>query len=535
MMLPELLAPAGNALCAIAAIQNGADAVYLGLKQGSARVGADNFTWQELEETLQYAHRRACRVYLALNTLFTEEELPKALDDAKRASELGVDALIVQDIGFGGTLLKMRAEGQLPAHTEIHASTQMSIAAKEGAAFLKSQGYDRLITARELSLEELTELSQGPLPVECFIHGALCMSYSGQCLLSSFIGGRSGNKGACAQPCRMAYRLGTQDAAHVLSPKDFCALPLLDKVVATGVASLKIEGRLKAPEYTALTTGIYRKALDCIQAGTFQVYRDSGEMAADLQRLELQFSRGHFTQGYLSGKIPKQDITYRNPGRKGLELGKIAEFPRILPRPKTLPKDLQLLELSVNAPTLTAGDGVTVLDAKEQLMAGGTVNKVSPEKLVIAGTMTGKMAQDRLPATLYLTHSTKETEEIRRTFAAGAERPRIGLNGHFIARKGSVATLTLSDNLGRRATAQSEDAVEAATNAPTDKARIEAQLSKFGGTPYFMERLILDTDTDLFLPMGVLNTLRREALASLEACQVEQTSRPTPAREDRSR
>lgn len=535
MMIPELLAPAGNAACVIAAVQNGADAVYLGLKQGSARAGAENFTWDELEETLQYAHKRHCRVYLAINTLFTETELPATLSDAKKAGNLGVDALIVQDLGLGSRLLQMRAKGELPAHTEIHASTQMSIAAKEGAAFLKSQGYDRLITARELSIEELTELCQGPLPVECFIHGALCMSYSGQCLLSSFIGGRSGNKGACAQPCRMAYRLDGQPASHVLSPKDFCALPLLDQVVATGVASLKIEGRLKAPEYTALTTSIYRKALDSINAGTFEIYRDSGEMAADIERLELQFSRGHFTQGYLLGKIPKQDITYQNPGRKGLELGKMRDLPRILPRPKTLPKDLQLLEINCGAPTLVAGDGVTVLDAQEQPFIGGTVNKVTQDQIVLAGTWTGKMQADRLPATVFVTHSVNETEQIRRTFTSGAERPRIGLTGYFTARKGDVATLTLSDSQDRAGTAQSSAPVEAASNTPTGKERIEAQLGKFGGTPYFMQALTIEMDSDIFLPIGVINTLRREALASLETCHIEKAACANPVPEDRSR
>ena len=535
MTLPELLAPAGNAACVIAAIQNGADAVYLGLKQGSARAGADNFTWKELEDTLQYAHKHHCRVYLALNTLFSQEELPRALEDARRASLLGVDAIILQDIGFGSRLLQMRREGELPPYTEIHASTQMSIASKEGAAFLKNQGYDRLITARELSLEELKDVSQGPLPVECFVHGALCMSYSGQCLLSSFIGGRSGNKGACAQPCRMAYRLGNTEAAHILSPKDFCALPILDEVVATGVASLKIEGRLKAPEYTALTTSIYRKALDAIQAGTFRTYRDSGEMEADVQRLELQFSRGHFTRGYLLGKIPKQDITCQNPGRKGLELGNITELPRILPRPKTLPKDLNLLEIPCTALNLTTGDGVTVLDRNEQPFVGGTVNKVTQDQIVLAGTWTGKMAQDRLPGTLYLTHSTKESEQIRRTFANGTERPRIGLTLHFTARKGRLATLSLTDDQGRQGTANSEAPVEPAASAPTTKDRIEAQLGKFGGTPYFAQTITVEMEEDIFLPVSVINHLRRGALTSLEACHIEPVPRENPVPQDRSR
>ncbi len=509
MTRPELLVPAGNAECAKAAIQNGADAVYLGLKQGSARAGADNFTWNELEETLQYAHKRNCRVYLALNTLFTDTELPDAIESATRAAELGVDAIIVQDVGLGRNLL------HLP--TQIHASTQMGIATPEGVRFLKTQGFHRVITARELSLEELTVLCQEGLPVECFVHGALCMSYSGQCLLSSFIGGRSGNRGACAQPCRMAYDLSTGVSGHLLSPKDFCALSMLDKLVETGVASLKIEGRLKAPEYAALTASVYSKALDHVMQGTYGAYKESGALAEDIEKLELQFSRGHFTLGYLKGKIPAEDITYKNPGRKGVEIGTIQGTPRKLPRPATLPKGLDLYEVSASLiRTLSPGDGITVLSKEEQFCFGGTVNRIKDGMLVFAGE---RPHATHKPDKIYLTHSVSHTEEIRCTFDDNKERPRVGLTMTFRGHKGAPATLSVKDSMGRYGESQSEQAIQQAMNAPTAPAKIEEQLSKLGGTPYYIEQIQLDCDPDIFLPVSVLNSLRRDALTSLDACQ----------------
>lgn len=520
MTRPELLAPAGNPECAVAAIQNGADAVYLGLKQGSARAGADNFTWNELEETLKYAHVRDCRVYLALNTLFSDSELAQATEDALGAANLGIDALIVQDMGLARRLLTLRAEGILPGATQIHASTQMSVATKEGALFLKEQGFDRLITSRELSLTELTELCRADLPVECFTHGALCMSYSGQCLLSSFIGGRSGNRGVCAQPCRMAYHLDpTKQSGYLLSPKDFCALPLLDRLVDTGVASLKIEGRLKAPEYAALTTGIYRKALDYVVQDIFPDYRDGGEMAEDIRRLELMFSRGHFTKGYLEGKIPHEDITYNNPGRKGLAIGTVTEPHRMLPRPGNLPGGLQTYELPVNLTRdVTPGDGITVLDKEEKPYCGGTVNRADGSLLTVVGAAPARNSGEKLPGTVYLTHSPAFTEEIRRTYAPGMERPRVGVKFSFTAHAGSPAILTVEDNRGNKVCVESQEPVAPAKNAPTDKGRIESQLSKLGGTPYFVEDIEIQVDPDIFLPVSALNSLRRESLTSLATC-----------------
>ncbi len=520
MNIPELLAPAGSPSCAVAAIQNGADALYLGLKQGSARAGADNFTWNELEETLEYAHTRHCRVYLALNTLFNHEELKQAVADAHKAASLGVDALIIQDIGLAATLLAQRASGQFPATTQIHASTQMSVATPAGARFLKEQGFDRLITARELSIEELQALCQAGLPVECFVHGALCMSYSGQCLLSSFIGGRSGNRGACAQPCRMAYTLNTGKSGHLLSPKDFCALPLLDRLVQAGVTSLKIEGRLKAPTYAALTTAIYRKALDQIQQGTFDAYKASGELHADMERLELLFSRGHFTTGYLTGKIPTQDITDKNPGRKGLPIGAMTATHKLLPRPGQLPAVLQLYTIQAKlTKTVMPGDGITVLTQGEQPYCGGTVNKISGETLTIVGTPPATNSQDQLPCTVYLTHSVAEQTAIERTFAPGAERPRVGLTMTLTAKVGQPASLTVVNPQGNTVTVHSVQPVTRANNAPTDQDRMKAQLTKLGGTPYFAADVRIEADPLVFMPVSVLNQLRRDALASLPPCQ----------------
>ena len=256
--LPELLAPAGSFACLKAAVQNGADAVYLGLKAGSARMGADNFTLQELEEAVGYAHIRGVRVYLAFNTIFFEDEIDEAYETAKKAAACGIDALILQDLG----LLAKICENRPAVPCALHASTQMSIYNEEGLNFLKQFGFERCIAARELSIREIRALCEAKImEVEVFCHGALCMSLSGQCLLSSALGGWSGNRGKCKQPCRRIYDAAGR-SGFLLSPRDLYGVPLLPELRRIGVASLKIEGRLRSPDYVWKTVKAYRLLLD---------------------------------------------------------------------------------------------------------------------------------------------------------------------------------------------------------------------------------------------------------------------------------
>ena len=300
----ELLAPAGNFECLVAAVQSGADAVYLSGKSFGARSFADNFDRDELEKTVDYCHLRGVRVYVTVNTLTKDNEMAHMRDYLLFLNRAGVDAIIVQDIGVVN--LSKRIVPKLP----VHASTQMTVYNTEGVKFLEKMGINRVVLAREVSLENIKSISdETNAELEVFGHGALCMCYSGQCLMSSIIGGRSGNRGKCAQPCRLPYSVGESDKkAYYLSLKDLSSLHLLEKMQDAGVKSLKIEGRMKGPAYVAAVVGMYRKYLD----------NPAPVSKEDIELLDIIFNRGGLTDGYLTGKtgpdmfaIDKPDNPYR--------------------------------------------------------------------------------------------------------------------------------------------------------------------------------------------------------------------------------
>ena len=282
----ELLSPAGSPEAVIAAVQNGADAIYLGLGDFNARRGAHNFTPEELEKAIRYCHLRACRVYVTLNTLVQDRELRGALEAARLVSDYGADAILVQDLGMARMIRE--ALPDIP----LHASTQMSLHNLAGVEAAAQMGITRAVLARELSLEQIRFISRhASIETEVFVHGALCFCHSGQCYMSAMIGRRSGNRGMCAQPCRMQYSLGGRMDDYPLSLKDNCLADRLQQLEEAGVACVKIEGRMKRPEYTGIVTGIYSKLLK-------EHRRPTPE---ELNTLEMTFSRQGFTQGYLDG------------------------------------------------------------------------------------------------------------------------------------------------------------------------------------------------------------------------------------------
>ena len=282
----ELLSPAGSPEAVIAAVQNGADAIYLGLEGFNARRGAKNFSAEDFEKAMRYCRIRGCKVYVTLNTLVNDREIPDAVSQARLASDLGADAIIIQDLGL---IKAIRAA--LP-DIPLHASTQMTIHNLAGVEAAAQMGLTRAVLARELSLEQIRYITQNAsIETEVFVHGALCFCHSGQCYMSALIGRRSGNRGMCAQPCRMQYSLGGRMDDYPLSLKDQCLADRLQELEEAGVASLKIEGRMKRPEYTGIVTGVYAKAL--------REHRKPTEEEMDL--LEQAFSRQGFTQGYFNG------------------------------------------------------------------------------------------------------------------------------------------------------------------------------------------------------------------------------------------
>ena len=282
----ELLSPAGSPEAVIAAVQNGADAIYLGLEGFNARRGAKNFSAEDFEKAMRYCRIRGCKVYVTLNTLVNDREIPDAVSQARLASDLGADAIIIQDLGL------IKAIRSALPDIPLHASTQMTIHNLAGVEAAAQMGLTRAVLARELSLEQIRYITQNAsIETEVFVHGALCFCHSGQCYMSALIGRRSGNRGMCAQPCRMQYSLGGRMDDYPLSLKDQCLADRLQELEEAGVASLKIEGRMKRPEYTGIVTGVYAKAL--------REHRKPTEEEMDL--LEQAFSRQGFTQGYFNG------------------------------------------------------------------------------------------------------------------------------------------------------------------------------------------------------------------------------------------
>ena len=327
----ELLAPAGNAAALRAAVRAGADAVYVGLESFNARRGADNFTVGDLKEATAYAHLRGVRVYVALNTAVLPGEADEALECARQAYRAGADAFIVQDVGVAGELARALPEARL------HVSTQMNVHNAAGVRAAARLGARRVTLARELSLPEVAALVRAAekegLEVETFAHGALCVCYSGQCFMSSLIGGRSANRGLCAQACRLPYELRNRalhkalpsPGDHLLSLQDLCAIDLVPALVGAGVASLKIEGRMKSPEYVQAVTAAYRAVLDRTLAAKDEGGRASVHATAEERRsLEEAFSRG-FTTAYLEGARGNDVMSYQRPNNRGAFVGRVAD------------------------------------------------------------------------------------------------------------------------------------------------------------------------------------------------------------------
>lgn len=315
----ELLSPVGNFEHLVAAVQNGADSVYLGADVFNARAGAKNFGKEELKEAILYARKRGVGVHLTLNTLLFNHELKEALKVAEFAYNSGVSAIIVQDIGLALELIKCFPD--LP----IHSSTQMTISNLDGVNLMQKLGFKRVVLARELSMKEIAKIRQNTtMELECFGHGALCVSYSGQCLFSSIVGGRSGNRGLCAGPCRLHYDLlqsgKRQESGYLLSTKDICTLEILPQLVNLGVDSLKIEGRKKSFEYVSIVTRIYRKYIDLAQDKTKE-YKVEKE---DLQELLQIYNRGGMGTGYFENR---KNMVYPNkPNHLGVYVGTVQEI-----------------------------------------------------------------------------------------------------------------------------------------------------------------------------------------------------------------
>ncbi len=509
----ELLAPAGTYNAFLAAIENGADAVYLGGKLLNARQFAGNFDEEQLERALDYAHTRDASVFLTMNTLVLDSEMQEALEYASKAYEMGVDAFIVQDVGLAANLIKL-----IPGIT-LHASTQMTIYSTEGINALESLGFSRIVLARELNLQEIKRIcGKTPLEIEVFVHGALCICVSGQCYMSSMIGGRSGNRGKCAQPCRLPYSIKRDGSdigsGYLISPKDICYIDHLSELIDAGVTSLKIEGRMKSPEYVASVVGTYRKYLDLI-------YEEKGISSSkpsrhkvtqeDRHKLLQSFNRGGFSKGYLLGKTGPEMMAYEKPKNWGTPLGSVAS------QDKSTNSVLIKLEN-----TLGMGDGIEIWSgSKFQESPGGIITKIVNDKRLVRKAHKGDTVWVSVikgyvqkGSRVYKTSDKEMLEQAAATYSKGSRKS--GITAFFTMKHGQAPVLTLQDAYGNSVSATGEQLPQKAVNKPLTKERILEQLKKMGSTPFDIVDINLDIDEDAVIPISELNNIRRSAGEQLE-------------------
>jgi putative protease len=498
---PELLAPAGSWEAFAAAVQNGADAIYMGGTKFNARRFADNFDDEALRKAVEYAHLYGVRVYITVNILIKEKELDELKSFLPLLEECAVDGVIVQDLGAA------RYIGQNHPNLELHASTQMTIHQLEAVKMLEEMGFSRVVPARELTLEELKYISENsPLELETFIHGALCVSYSGQCLMSSMLGGRSGNRGMCAQPCRLAYTLDkakNKDAVpvHHISMKDLSTLDFLDEILDAGVTSLKIEGRMKRAEYVAVVTREYRKALDSIRDTGH--YKPTKEAEQALQQI---FNRGSFTKGYYHGTDHSDLYAREKPNHWGIYLGKV----------KRLEKNIVWIALEED---IEVGDGI------EFWMKGSGNKGQQVSSLFLKGKKAQQGRKGQLagissslrpePGTpVYRTSAEKQLKEAESSFS-NIYNKKLPIAAEATLRIGKNPVLTLQDEDGTQGKAVVNYEIQSAMKKALSEEDIRQQLNKLGDTPFDITSIKLICDDNIFIPVSVLNQLRREAAEDL--------------------
>ena len=512
---PELLAPAGDWECARAAVENGADAIYFGLERFNARMRAKNFTTADLPALLKFLHRRGVRGYVTFNTLVFPSELAEAEDCLRAIIAAGVDAAIVQDIGI------CRLIRALSPDFPIHCSTQMTITSAAGVAFARELGTQLVVLARENSLADIARINAAQsaaevqLPLEVFVHGALCVAYSGQCLTSESLGGRSANRGECAQACRLPYDLisdGQQvplgDRRYLLSPQDLSGLDVLPDLVRAGVASLKIEGRLKSPEYVASITRVYRQALNKVMAefsGT--PAKTPLDRAAARYELEMSFSRGLYT-GWFRGNNNQELAHARFGTKRGVFLGEVLRVSG------------ESVTLKLSGP-LKPGDGL-VFDAgkPDEREEGGRVYQVTPGR---DGETTlrfgdGDIDWRRVSAgqLVWKTNDPALDREVRASFEGTQVRFTRPITLEVHGRAGTPLTLIAQDERGHVVKTESTVPLAVAEKQPLTPSRLQEQLGRLGGTPFVLRELRSHLEDAVILPVSELNRLRREAASELE-------------------
>lgn len=524
----ELLAPVGNFECLKAAVQNGADAVYFGGSNFSARAFAENFDDENLKKAILYAKLRGVKTNLTLNTLLKNDELQNAFTLAKQAYIYGIDSIIVQDLGLADLLIKNFPD------LSVHGSTQMSIHNLEGALKLQDLGFKRVVLSRELSLHEIEYICKNSkIEIECFIHGALCISYSGQCLFSSMVGSRSGNRGKCAQSCRLPYELLENDkkidTGYLLSTRDLCGLKFLPNLISAGVTSFKIEGRMKSSEYVATVTRIYRKYIDlankCLQSGKLENYIIDPQDEKELMQV---FNRGNFSDGHLGNTANRNLIYKEKPNNMGIFLGIVQKYNSAKGH----------ITVKLNEP-IEIGDTISLQNENgtytisELLRKNQNIKETNIGDIVTIGRMKGNIKSgDKI----YKLSSKKLSKFAKESFAT--ENRKIMLNAFINIKKDTpisieITPTTHSPKIYKKmhinCTFPDIIPIEAQKH-PLKTENVILQIAKTNNTPYQFENIKINLDDNLFLPkISMLNELRRTALEKVEEFAYNNISRHSEA------
>ena len=500
----ELLAPAGNWAALQAAFANGADAVYMGGQQFNARHSAANFSRDEIFKAVEYARLRNKKIYLTINTLIDNGEFSAACDYAYEMYISGVDALIIQDLGLMSSLRRLLP--QMP----LHASTQMTVHNSQGAALLRQEGISRVVLARELSINEIRRIRQQTpgMEFEVFAHGALCFCYSGQCLLSSMVGGRSGNRGRCAQPCRLPYQLIRRldnektavaaDGRYLLSPADLCAVDQLTQLREAGVTALKIEGRMKRAEYVAVVTSVYRQALDLLQSDAAAII-DRGQRKKLYQIFNRTLGSGYLLPGH-------QVLSINRPNNRGVLLGRVISHQA----------GYMTIKLSEN---IALGDGIEVWVSQgkgpscivKAILREGTAVPRAEAGQTVAIPAGGRAAPgDRV----FKTHDEELISAARASIEDDKEY-KLAVRMTVQIEAGKPLQLILEDYRGHRVQVQGGTPAAAAQGQPLREDTIMEKLGRLGGTPFQLQEYRLEYQGGLILPFSDLNDSRRRAVSQL--------------------
>lgn len=501
---PELLAPAGDWECLKAAVANGADAVFFGLPKFNARMRADNFSETELPEVVQYLHRRGVKAYVTLNVLIFTDELPEAVEQLRLLESARVDAVIIQDVGLA------ELARELTPGLRIHASTQMTVTSPEGGAFAESLGVSQIVLARELSISEIAKFRETGVPLEVFVHGALCVAYSGQCLTSESLGQRSANRGECAQACRMPYELIVDgnpvdlgDRRYLLSPQDLAAVREIPELVRAGVMSFKIEGRLKSPEYVAAVTAVYRRALDAAIAGQeFQASQD------DWYRLEMAFSRGLYP-GWMHGVNHQELVGARFGKKRGHLVGRVEKSGA----------DYVELTRDSHIENLKAGDGLVFENPSDtNHETGGRIFEIDGNRVTFGRGRVPGLDRVQPGCLVWKTDDPALSREVRQSFAAephARQERRKPMDICLSGRCGEpmIAEFSLDSKLVR---IPSDIPLERAKNQPLRTERLIEHFSKLTATPYYLRTLTNQIEGDVMLPLSVIGRMRQAALHQFE-------------------